>query len=729
MTAMNHPFGDAKWIGGTEEVVSPIILRRFNAEKVSRATLYITGLGYFEAKINDKLVSEDRFVPLVSDYEPRDLSKFAYPLHDTLTHRIYYNVYDVTALLADGANTLAIQLGNGFYRQTERNCEGKVDFGDTLKALYALELETTDGIVKLYSDGTETWKESEITYSNLFIGEKIDARVQGEEKPVFILPTPEATLTEQTGTPDRVIRRIKPKFVGYCETRAIYDVGENITGVVRIHTSAPAGTEIRMAYSEELQKHLELNYCSIGWECIGASGLNQIPRDAFITDGTSRWFEPKFTWHGFRYFEVGGPVDDLEVLVIHSDVPVTSTFDSPSEGLNFLFDAYIRTQLDNMHGSIPSDCPHRERLGYTGDGQVCAPTVMMMMDSRKFYDKWIQDILDGQDVNNGHVQHTAPLMGGGGGPGGWGCAIVLVPYAYYKQYGDTAMVEHTYEPMRRYMDYLEKHSENGLVVREEEGGWCLGEWVTPGPNVLPVPFVNTCYYLKCQNLLVEMAKAIGKEQDIPAYEAKIAELTAAIKANYYDAEKDTYCGGVQGADAFAVWAGLAGAEMAAKLAEKYLELGRFDTGFLCTDILTDVLMEYGYGDAVLKLLEGEGVGTFLYMKSKEATTIWETWHGTVSHNHPMFGACARQLFTGFLGIRQKKGTVGYKTIEIAPRIPEKLDYASGSIEAPQGKISVSWKKVDGKINFEVQIPCGIDAEFVYGGEKKALSCGMNAFAL
>lgn len=722
------PLAGAKWIGGDKDAQSPVIFRRFKTKEIKSATLFITGLGYFEAKINGRLVCDDRFVPVVSDYEERPLEKLLYPLHDVLTHAIYYYEYDVTPLLQDGENELSIQLGNGFYRQLERNVEGPVHFGDTLKAIYALVLENDLGHVTLFSDGSETWKQSEITYNNLYIGEVVNPLSQENvELPVTILEAPKAELREAIGTPDRVIRGITPSILGKAAHKTIFDVGESISGVVRIYTKASRGEKIHLRFAERIDENFQLSFDSAGAEYICSSGKRQIQEDVFVADGTLRAFEPKFVWHTFRYFEVEGDFESAEVLVIHSDVTVTANFESPSEGLSFLWDVYLRTQLDNMHGSIPSDCPHRERLGYTGDGQICVPTAMMVMDSKEFYRKWIQDILDCQDKVGGHVQHTAPLMGGGGGPGGWGCAIVMVPYAFYKQFGDKDMIQKCYEPMQRWIKYLLEHRENGLVTREEKGGWCLGDWLTLEKTIIPEPYVNTCYLVKSLRLLAEMATAIGKEKDASDYVDLAEEIVGSIRKVYWNPQTGHYCEGVQGADAYAVWAGLVKEDElkthVQALADQYDTIGHFDTGFLATDILAEVLIDYGYGDVLLKLLESEEVGSFLYMKRNGATTIWEDWKGTQSWCHPMFGGVARQLFTGFLGIRQKKGSAGYEKVEIAPCIPEKLSFAKGSILTPKGRISVSWEKKDGGVAFDVSVPASINAEFVYSDNKLELRSG------
>ena len=726
------PLAESKWISAHPLCQSPVFIRRFSVADVKAATLFITGLGYFEAKINGKPVTEDRLLPLITDYEPRDLSKFIYPLHDTLTHRVYFCQFDVSELLQEGENTLTIQLGNGWYRQTERDAEGATSFSDILKAIYSLQLDTAEGNVAINSDGSETWRGSEIVYNQLFIGEIVDLTApMGFERKVDIVSAPAGELCPQIGTPDRCVRTIKPTLIAtQADGRKIYDAGENISGVVRVRSSAPWGSRISLRFAENLTANKDIDHDSTGsfYPCL--SGQNQLMTDTFICDGTGNTFEPKFVWHAFRYFDIAGDFDDLEVLVIHSDCAVTSRFDSPSEGLNFLYEAYVRTQLNNMHGSIPSDCPHRERLGYTGDGQVCAKPAMMLLDSREFYRKWIQDILDCQDIASGHVQHTAPLMGGGGGPGGWGCAMVIVPYQYYRHYGETAMLEKCYEPMRRWVEYLKVHSENGLIVREEEGGWCLGDWCyLVSPDQLPEPYINSCFFLKILEMLSEIATVIGHGEDVAEYNALRQSIADAIRRDYYNAETGYFLGNLGGVDAYALWTGLAGEETAAKMAKRYDELGHFDTGFLGTDILVEMLCKYGYIDTVLKLLEGEDLGTFLYMKRGGATTIWENWNHGASDDHPMFGACVRQVFSSMLGIQQAADISGYQTLRIAPQIPKNLPWADGALTLPCGEVSVRWEKQADQILFRISIPQDVPATFCFGGTELALTSGENEFTL
>ncbi len=692
---MKRVFQNCKWIGAKEEYSSPIIRKNFSLNSVISARIHITGLGFFYAEINSKPITDECFLPIVSDYEFRDLTKFIYPLNDMITNRIYYHTYDITSLLNEGENLLTVQLGNGFYRQQERICEGKINYSDTLKTIFKIVVETESGMFEIVSDGSETQTDSFVTYNNLFYGETVDyTHTLEKEKTVMVLPDTDSEITESIGIADKTIRKINPSLIFSDGKRHVFDAKENISGVAVVKTSAEKGSEVVIRFAEEIDIEFNLNFNSTGANCKNAEGKPQIMEDRFITDGEIRIFKPKFVWHAFRYFEVIGKFDEVTVEVIHSDTPKTAEFKSDFNGMNFLFDAYTRTQLNNMHGSYPMDCPHRERLGYTGDGQICATAAMMMLDCRNFYQKWIQDILDGQNKLNGHVQHTAPFMGGGGGTGGWGSAIINVPYAYYKQYGEIEMLKKCYEPMRKWISYLKTRCENFLVICEEEGGWCLGDWCTLEPCIIPPEFVNSCCFIKNLLVLQEIAEILGFEEHIVSYKELQNNIKNSIYNKFYNPKDGHFCDGVQGADAFAVWSGIAGEETAKLVDGKYAKMGHFDTGFIGTDILLEVLFEYGYSNTAIKLLENEEFGSFLYMKNKGATTLWETWkYGSFekypsSMNHPMFGGCSRHLFTGVLGIKQQKDSAGFNSVLINPSPIPKNKNIKGTIFTPKGKISI-----------------------------------------
>ena len=687
---MSNVFEKCVWLGTDREYSSPIITRKFDSDDYKKATLFITGLGYFNAKINSKPVTKQYFLPVASDYEPRDFGKFLYPLGDKTTNRIYYYEFDITKLLCKGNNLLEIQLGNGFYRQTERTAEGETSFGDTLKAIYKIEIETKNGKSIIFSDGTETQRESAVRYNNIFHGEIIDLNSNNSiEKSVTVLPEPEAIISKGIGTPDEIINEINPELIGTVNGKQIYDVGENISGIVKIKTSAPKNSSVTLRFAENINDDLTLNFYSTGADFTSTSGTRQIQEDIFITDGKAeRCFIPEFVWHTFRYFEVEGSFDELNVCVIHSNTPISSEFESSSEGLNFLYNAFLRTQLNNMHSSFPSDCPHRERLGYTGDGQHCATAAMMMLDSKEFYKKWIQDILDCQDMLSGHIQHTAPFMGGGGGPGGWGSAVITVPFSYYKQYGDKEILNQCYNAMTKWIKYLVSRTENGLVTHEEKDGWCLGDWCTLEKTVIPESYVNSCYFIKNLSIMEEITTVLDKPEDNGYFKELRVSTEKAVIKYFFDSNTNHFAEGTQGADAYAVWCGIGNKKVVENVVRKYETLGHFDTGFLGTDILLEVLIDCGRGDIALSLLESEEKGSFLYMKRRGATTIWETWGGGCSHCHPMFGGCSRHLFSGILGIKQRNGTAGYEDVIINPILLSYGNNVSGSIMTPSGKLTV-----------------------------------------
>lgn len=344
-----------------------------------------------------------------------------------------------------------------------------------------------------------------------------------------------------------------------------------------------------------------------------------------------------------------------------------------------------------MHGSLPSDCPHRERLGYTGDGQITCPAAMLLLDSREFYLKWIQDILDCQDPDTGHIQHTAPFMGGGGGPGGWGSAVVIVPYRFWKILGDNTILRRTYPAMKKWIGYLINHSEDSLVVREENGGWCLGDWCTLDKCRLPEPLVNSFYLVITLRMMREIANEIGEYFN---YDRLESDTLDSIKRHYFTGEYDIS----QGRLVYGAALGLVSAD---ECAEYYEKLGHFDTGFLATDILCELLFKSGHADVFGKLIENDSLGSYLYMKRNNSTTVWEDWHGRSSHCHPMFGAPVRQLFEGILGIRQI--SPGFERYSVDPQLPDSMNYAKGYITTPRGRLTVEVRRVGDKVEVKSEL--------------------------
>lgn len=416
---------------------------------------------------------------------------------------------------------------------------------------------------------------------------------------VCLEKAPETHFYIQDCPADRVIRHITPRLLAEKGDVRIYDAGEIITGYPVLVSDAPAGEEITVLHGELLNKKGRLT-----------KENTYKQKTVFYTDGTERSMHCRFTWFGFQYFEVKGNAKVTDCVVIHSDVKVSSTFSSSDETLNWLREAYLRTQLDNMHCGIPSDCPHVERRGYTGDGQLTCNAAMIQLDGEKFYRKWIQDIADCQDSITGHVQYTAPYIPSGGGPGGWGCAIVMVPYVFYRNYGDKEILKELYPQMLHYFDYLEAHSEKDLVVSDRAGEWCLGDWCVPTMGFvnnmdaiyIPAPLVNTYFYIKSMEKVLEIGEIIGNHQADEELKEKIRCKKQAIVDQYFDPATGDFAENQQGSNVFAVDLGIGDERTFANILKHYREIRKYDTGIFATDVLTRILFERGESELAISLL-------------------------------------------------------------------------------------------------------------------------------
>ena len=728
------------WICGGAGCEAPLFRRSFwldRTERFQSARLEICGLGYFLFYINGKRISDQELMPAMTNYASVLGCETTYPVwEERSAHRCRYLSFDLLPYLKAGENVLAVRLGNGWYHQTERIAEGKFVFG-LPKLWFELTLTDADGRQEwIESDRQTLWHPGGLLKNNLFLGEVRDLRKEPEGwqdpgtdlsgwKPAQPVHAPETLLEEQTCPPDRVIRKLYPILIGEHDGRKIYDCRENIAGRVVLSCLGKKGECITVRHAEELAADGTLDFESAG-------GSDQLQQDHYICDGRIQTLHPLFCWHGFRYFETEGPCEVLCAEVIHTDVAVTSSFSCSDPVLNWLYKAYIRTQLDNYHGCIPSDCPHRERLGYTGDGQLTAETAMLLLDTKELYRKWYQDILDSQGAETGHIPHTAPFLGGGGGPGGWGCAVYQVPLAWAKIYGDDSLLVQGYDAILRWFDYMDAHSEKGLVVREEEGGWCLGDWCFPASEEkeqLPEAFINTFYYLHGLQEMMQISEKMNNKLPIRFAEREKNVKNAFLDA-YFDPETGDFCEGRAAGNAYGLALGLGDERTKKHLVEKYEALGRFDTGIFGTSMLLEQLFSIGAGDLAVRLLTNDSeAASFAHMKRNGATTLWERWDGRESHNHPMFGACVRLLFTQILGIRMMPSAQPPVVIPTQPDVTtqptqalkplngelqppavpasaqhfsyeirlssqRQLTWAKGSIQTPDGILSVSWELLE-----------------------------------
>lgn len=712
-------FGNAIWVTGTSEQDQPFYILRgkFTVKQIKKAQLNVLGLGIFCCYINGKRISEDEFLPLSTDYEKRD----NWPIGEQLTgHRIYVPRYDVTEFLKDGENCISLHFGGGWYTLNDGG------FGHP-KAIWNLVVQTEYGEREFGSSERDKIFESYISnyrYTSGVNCETQDLRLcdinvldsdyddSSWENVIEAQPLDTEYMLSECPA-DRLREELPITKLEGKNGVTLYDIGKNCSAIPFIKILASEGERVVLEFYEQLTAdgRPDEKYCHE--QCFEV-----------VSDGNDTVTRPIFNWFTFQYFTIAGNAEPVKVNMLCTDIAVSSNFRCDNDVLNWLYEAFITTQLSNMHTGIPSDCPHIERRGYTGDGQLICHAAMNMLAGESFYRKWIGDISDCQDTLTGHVQYTAPYTRSGGGPGGWGCAVIEVPYQFYKHYGEKKFLKDMYWQMLRYFDYLEAHSRQFLVVSDKEGEWCLGDWCTPDAVVLPAPFVNNYFYIKCLYRMIEIAKLIDKEEDILVFEQRMKERKTAVMNAYFNKWDGNFLGNVQGANAFAVDIGLGDARTYENLVQRYDKLEEFDTGIFGTDILIRVLFENGDGDVAVKLLKSEKTHTFGGMRNRGATSLWEYWPESLesrSLNHPMFGAVCAYLFDFILGIGQEADSCAYENIVIAPVVCAGLSLAEGYRTLPCGKVSVKWEKQDEAVKFTVHLPEGVWARFRYNGVEKVLN--------
>ena len=683
-------------------------------KKISSAKVYVSGLGYYELYLNGERVGDEVLAPAQTNYDKRALPKLLYHYDDQSTTRVLYNTFDVADQLRDGINAIGMILGNGWYNQRDRAVEGDLWYS-TPRLIFQLEIEYSDGEKEIVTSN-ESWKVSTgaFLHDGIFTGEIYDARLENEgwNMPGFndnnwpqakLVKAPSGKMEAQLAPPDKIVRTFKPASILKKEDSTIVvDAGEMISGWIRLRVNEKSGQKITMRFIEEM-----------------GSGYGQ--KDIYITKGSgNEIYEPRFTWHAFRTIEISGITqkltkDDIDIVVVNTDVVPAGSFNCSNELFNKIQENYIRTQLGNFHGSISSDCPHRERLGYTGDGSILVESSILNFDMTNFYQKWVNDMDDARNKNTGFVPHTAPFGGGGGGPA-WGSAYVITPWFYYLYYGNSRILEQHYSGMKQWVEYLgTRTDENGIVVREEPRGWCLGDWATPDKIEIPPDYVNTCYYFYVSDLMSKIATVLGNENDAKYFSGLAEDIKEVVNTHFFDKDKMQYWEGRQGANVFALAFGIVPEEYIEDVLKTLAEninknKGHLDTGILATPLLLDILTKYGMEDLAFSIMNQRDYPGFGdYILGKGATTLWENWNGDQSHSHPMYGSVVRWFYQSVAGIYPDEENPGFKNIIIKPSLCGDLTFASADYNSVYGKIASSWKLVEGDLFLNVEIPANTTA--------------------
>jgi alpha-L-rhamnosidase len=680
----------AEWIGGAGQLRKEFTL----SGKPERARAYICGLGYSELRINGRKVGSNVLDPGWTTYDKR----------------VLYNTYDVTEFLQPGKNAVAVMLGQGWYG------------GRAL--LFQMNIEFEEGRrVSIVSDKTWKTKQGPILSDSIYDGEVYDARMEtpGWDRPNYddsdwtaavAAQPPKGKLSAQMMPAIQVVDTIVPfKVVNVRPGVYVFDMGQNFSGWVQLRVRGPRGTTVRMRFSE-----LAYDDGSINTENLRGAKAT----DVYILRGEGEEvYEPRFTYHGFRYVEVTGlsgapTVDTIRGRVVHTAVRATGGFACSEQLLNQLQRIIVWGQKTNLH-SIPTDCDQRdERMGWLGDAHVTAEEAMQNFDMAAFYTNFLRNIKDVQD-EEGAITDTVPhKYGRRPADPAWGAAYPLIAWYMYERYGDRHILEEHYDGVKKWVEYLRRRSENNLLNYSYYGDWVAIE-KTPGK------LVSTFFYGYCTDILAKMAEALDKKEEAEGYRSLAADIKRAFHQKYFDAETNNYANGTQTANALALCLGAVPQEKRGAVIGNlisdivYRNNTHVTTGFIGVKYLMELLTQIARSDLAYELATQTTYPSWGYMIKSGATTVWELWQNKTgpsmnSHNHPMFGSIGAWLYQAIAGINPDERGVGYRRIRIEPQVVRDLGWASGSIETVRGVVACFWSRSDGQLRLEVTIPVGSEAE-------------------
>ncbi|MEJ7815221.1 MAG: glycoside hydrolase family 78 protein, partial [Rubrobacter sp.] len=703
---------------------SPYLRKGFSLYKpVSRARLYATARGVYELYLNGSRVGDDVLAPGWTDYD----------------QRVQYQTYDVTPLLAEGQNALGAVLGDGWFAGFvgfDPKHRGAL-YGPRPQLLAQLNVEYEDGTTEsLATDGSWRCSTGPILYSDLLVGESYDARreMPGWAEPglddsgwygVEVEEIGDTNLVAQPDEGIRVTEELEAKTVTEPESGPyVFDLGRNMVGWVRLKVEGEAGTEVTLRHAEALNPDGTIYTENL-------RSARQV--DTYILKGDGEEvYEPRFTFHGFRYVEVTGypgelPLGAVTGRVVHSATPSSGSFECSSPMVSRLQENIVWGQRGNFL-SIPTDCPQRdERLGWTGDAQVFVRTASFNMDVAAFFGKWMVDVEDAQSPE-GAFPDVAPLLRGSGlidlrwGAPAWGDAGVIVPWTIYRTYDDTRIVERHYSAMTRWMEYLREA--NPDLVRKNRMGNNYGDWLSPKGDLTPKDLLATAYWAYDAGLMAEMAGAIGRHDDAREYRDLNENIKAAFEEAYVSPDGRIQ-GDTQTCYLLALHMELLPEDLRSAAAEHLVrsierEDWHLSTGFAGVGYLCPVLTEAGYADVAYRLLENETYPSWGYTVKNGATTIWERWDGWTeengfqspnmnSFNHYSLGSVGEWLYRYVAGIDQDPGGTGYERILVRPRPGGGLTSARARYDSIRGTISSEWEISDGAFRLKTTVPANTTA--------------------
>jgi len=720
------PEWKASWIcapWGGDEMRAPEFTKTFTLKaRPSKAVAYFCGLGFGELFIDGKKVGTDVLSPNMSNYNYRpDLEKTSDAIdgeHFSGFHTMYLS-YDITQMLHKGRNEFSTVLGGGFYGNPFKLAK-MAAFG-VRKMILQVEVQYPDGSSQtLVSDTSWQVRGSQTIMDDLFEGEVFEAgNFTGTENAV-LAEVPDFKFVPQSSPTDKVMEVLKPVSIEKQEDGSfLVDFGDYVSGWTALKG-------IRLPKDAKIEvEHL----------CEDRGNGVYV----YVSDGRKADYEPRFTWYAFRKVVVRGWRGELrrsniEAHAVYSDMKTTGHFACSDPLLSRIERIWWRTATNNFHSSTSSDCPHREKRPYTGDGQASCIATMHTFDSKTFYEKWLRDMRDCQNSETGYVPNVTPWFGGGGGVP-WGSAISIVTWEHYLHFGDINILKDNYLAMKKHFSWLSSWElPDGTIKTEmyrigDDSGpfyWLnLGEWCPPY-NLPGENLIHTWYYWRCATIISKAAAALGHKEDSEAFDSKAKIIANAFNSKFYDSKKKTYQAGsgrkqnsnygVGGADGygdgsniFALALGVPQDRLDDVLntvrKEFKLNNGHFNTGIYGTGLLGETLSRYGLQEEVYTAMTKTDFPSFGYWIEQGADTTWEQWNGENSRNHPMFGGALTWYYRCLAGLNVDENEPGYRHIIVKPVLVSNLDWVEYSTETGFGTVYVKWQKGK-KFNIEVKSPKG-----------------------
>lgn len=734
-----------QWIGACADDGSVLrFSREFTlAEPIRRARLYICGLGYFSPQLNGQDLEESYFIPPVTDYSTRSA------LPAVSGHRVTYYTYDVTALLRTGSNTLTADVAEGYYRWSEKagyEPQPDMSFGQPC-LFYELHLQTASGTQVLFSDPQTTVQQLP-TVSHLFGGDRPD--LTGEPTacvPATVIPGPDGELVSPQCESDRVDKILSPIDQWEADGGTVYDFGINHSGGLQLTLLSEEEQTVMLRFAEVLNPDGTLNVVTGVWT--GASNetgeLKSVCQDGFyrLRKGENT-LEPRFSWFCYRYVFIPHTVtvQSVRSLFIHMALPRTGSFSCSEPILNRLHEMFVHTLFCNTHSGLISDCPHRERLPYTGDGSLVMRSAYYSVEAVNLYYKWFQDLLDVQR-EDGFIPNSAPYFGGGGGYA-WGNAICTVTKNLYCFTGDLEIARKGYAAIRRWLDYYAGRRDENYIVRSISHNWMLGDWLAPEVVSSDIYYISTVCYLQAVKTALFLAGLVDSDRR-SQWQELITAITDGINRVFFDPEKCQYGNGVQGEDVLALAEDIVPEAYRQALAEKVrhhysVETDfHLDTGIVLTPVLIDHLTDSGMTDIAWKIMTATTYPSYCTLMEND-TTLSEHWSkkwpdyyfgepgnsrlveggGELSHCHPMYGSVCAWLYERVAGLDLRRLYTGQ--VEFSPYFIRQLQHASASKRTAWGKIGISWSRSSHEFSLVLTVPEGLTVHCHFPATTPKLLC-------